>query len=202
MPKVKCSSSVKLRGFIKEFGDKYFSTDGEILFCKMCEVKVTADKRFTVQQHCNTVKHKSCVNREFTTESRQRLLFEKSSSSSPKSGNASEFSKDLCTMMVSSNIPLHKVDTPSFRNFLEKYTTHPIPTESTLRKNYLTSCYNDTINKIRNYVGNNKIWVSIDETTDVSGRFVVYRPSMLRQWPDCRLLYYGGATYTIPDDIW
>jgi hypothetical protein len=35
---------VKLRGFIKEFGDKYFSTDGEILFCKMCEVKVTADK--------------------------------------------------------------------------------------------------------------------------------------------------------------
>jgi hypothetical protein len=44
MPKVKCSSSVKLHGFIKEFGDKYFRTDGEILFCKMCEVKVTADK--------------------------------------------------------------------------------------------------------------------------------------------------------------
>ena len=58
MPKVKCSSSAKLRGFIKEFGDKYFSTDGKILFCKMCEVKVTADKRLTVQQHCNTVEHK------------------------------------------------------------------------------------------------------------------------------------------------
>ncbi|PNF14507.1 hypothetical protein B7P43_G15639 [Cryptotermes secundus] len=110
MPKVKCSNSMKLRGFIKEFGDKYFSTDGE----KMCVVKITADKRFTVQQHCNTAKHRSCVNREITTESRQRLLFEKSSSSSPKSGNASEFSKDLCTMMVSSNVPLHKVDTPSF----------------------------------------------------------------------------------------
>ena len=70
MPKVKCSSSVKLRDFIKEFGDKYFSSDGEILFCKMCEVEVTADKRFTVQQHCNTAKHRSCVNREITTESR------------------------------------------------------------------------------------------------------------------------------------
>jgi hypothetical protein len=76
MPKVKCSSSVKLHDFIKEFGDKYFSTDGKILFCKMCEVKVMAYKGFTVQQHCNTVKHKSCVNREITTESRQRLLFE------------------------------------------------------------------------------------------------------------------------------
>jgi hypothetical protein len=59
MPKVKCSNSVKLRGFIKEFGDKYLSTDGEILFCKMCEVKLTADKRFTVQQHCNTAKHRT-----------------------------------------------------------------------------------------------------------------------------------------------
>ena len=48
MLKVKCSSSANLRGFIKEFGDKYFSTDGEILFCKMCEVKVTAHKRFTL----------------------------------------------------------------------------------------------------------------------------------------------------------
>ena len=55
---------------------------------------------------------------------------------------------------------------------MEKYTTHPIPTESTLRKNYLASCYEDTINKIRNIVGKNKIWVSTDETSDVDGRFV------------------------------
>jgi hypothetical protein len=75
-------------------------------------------------------------------------------------------------MMVSSNIPLHKVEAASFRKFLEKYTTHPIPTESTLRKNYLASCYEDTINKIRNNVRKNKIWVSIDETSDVDGRFV------------------------------
>ena len=74
--------------------------------------------------------------------------------------------------MVSSNIPLHKVDTCSSLNFLQKHTTHPIPTEYILRKKYLTSCSNGTINKIRYSVGNNKIWVSIDETTDVSGRYV------------------------------
>jgi len=70
-------------------------------------------------------------------------------------------------MMVSSNIPLHKVQAASFRKFFEKYTTHPIPTEFTLRKNYLASCYEDTINKIRNSVGKNKIWVYIDGTSDV-----------------------------------
>jgi hypothetical protein len=47
---------VRLHGFVKEFGEKYFTTDGVILFCKLCEVKVTAEKRFTVQQHCNTTK--------------------------------------------------------------------------------------------------------------------------------------------------
>jgi hypothetical protein len=75
-------------------------------------------------------------------------------------------------MMVSSNISLHKIETASFQKFLEKYTTHPIPTESTLRKNYLASCYEDTIKKIRNSFGKNKIWVSIDETSDVDSRFV------------------------------
>jgi hypothetical protein len=163
---------VRLSGFVKEFGEKYFTTNGVVLFCKLCEVKVMAEKRFTVQQHCNTAKHKSCVNREFVAESRQRLLFEKPHSSSSTSGSASEFSKDLCKMIVSSNIPLHKAEAASFRKSLEKYTTHPIPTESTLRKNYLASCYDDTINKIINSVEKNKIWVSIDETSDVDGRFV------------------------------
>ena len=153
MPKAKCSDSVNLSGFVIEFGEKYFTTDGVILFCKLCEMIVTAEKRFTVQQHYNAAKHKNCVNREFVAESRQRLLFEKPHSSSSTSGSASAFSKDLCKMMVSSNIPLHKVEAASFRKFLEKYTTHPIPTESTLKKNCLASCYEDTMNKIRNSVG-------------------------------------------------
>jgi hypothetical protein len=110
---------VRLHGFVKEFGEKYFTTDGIILFRKLCEVEAMAEKRFTVQQHCNTAKHKSCINREFSTESRQRLLFEKSHSSSSILGSACEFSKDLCKMMVSSNIPLHKVEATSFRKFLE-----------------------------------------------------------------------------------
>jgi hypothetical protein len=105
-------------------------------------------------------------------ESRQQLLFQKSHSSSSILGSVYEFSKDLCKIMVSSNIPLHRVEAASFQNLLEKYTTHPTPTKSTLRKNYLASCYKDTINKIRNSVRKNKIWFSIDETSDVDSRFV------------------------------
>ena len=143
---------MRLRSFVKEFGEKYFTIDGIILFCKLCEVNATDEKRFTVKHHCNTAKHKSCINRELAAESRQRLLFEKSHSSLSILGSAYEFSKDLCKMIGPSNIPLHKVEAASFRKFLENYTTHPIPTESTLRKNYLASCYEDTINTIRNSV--------------------------------------------------
>jgi hypothetical protein len=49
MTKEKCSDSVRLSGFVKEFGEKYFTTNGVVLFCKLCEVKVTAEKRFTVR---------------------------------------------------------------------------------------------------------------------------------------------------------
>jgi hypothetical protein len=126
MPKLKCSDIVRLRGFVKEFGEKYFTTDEIILFCKLCEVKVTAEKHFTVQQHCNTGKYKSCANTEFAAESKQRLLFEESHSSSSILSSAYGFSKNLCKIMVSSNISLHKVEAARFRKLLEKYTTHPI----------------------------------------------------------------------------
>jgi hypothetical protein len=94
MPQVKCSDDVRLRGFVKDVGEKYFTTDGIILFCKLCEVKITAQKRFTVQ-HCNTAKHKSCINREFAAESRQPLLFEKLDSSSSILGSAFVFKGSL-----------------------------------------------------------------------------------------------------------
>ena len=168
MPKVKCSNSMKLRGFVRDFGEKFFSTDGEILFCKLCEVKVSAEKRFNVQQHCNTAKHSRCVKRSAENDSRQRLLFEQTGPSS----TVQSYFKDLCEMMVSCNIPLEKLKNPRFRQFLEKYTTHPVPDESTLRKHYLSVCYDEVLNKIRVSVADQKVWVSIDETTDVDGHYV------------------------------
>jgi len=32
--------------------------------------------------------------------------------------------------------------------------------------------YNKTIQRIRNYVNNNRIWISINETTDVEGQYI------------------------------
>lgn len=34
------------------------------------------------------------------------------------------------------NVRMEKLKTPRFRQFLEKYATHPVPDESTMRKHY------------------------------------------------------------------
>jgi hypothetical protein len=51
---------------------------------------------------------------------------------------------------------------------MEKYTNRSVPTESTLRKNY----YEDAVRGVRNIVGDKKIWISIDESTDIDSRCV------------------------------
>ncbi|KAE9524587.1 hypothetical protein AGLY_014637, partial [Aphis glycines] len=53
-----------------------------------------------------------------------------------------------------------------------KYLKHDIPDEFTLRKNYVPEIYNKTIQKIRDCINNNRIWINIDETTDVEGRYI------------------------------
>jgi hypothetical protein len=75
--------------------------------------------------------------------------------------------------MLFANIPLYKLENIKFREFLQEYTGKEIPKEATLRKGYVEDCYKNTLEKIRNHVSNNKIWVSIDETTNIEERFVV-----------------------------
>ena len=62
MPKVKQSSSSKLRQLVAEYQD--FKTDGKILFNKMFSKSVLAGKIFTVKQHLQSAKHiKICESR-------------------------------------------------------------------------------------------------------------------------------------------
>lgn len=71
---------------------------------------------------------------------------------------------------VSANIPLKKLENTTFRNFLEKHMQRKLPSETTIRKNYLDNAKNDVLIKIRADIGDNPIYVSIDETTDKEGR--------------------------------
>ncbi|KAJ4435258.1 hypothetical protein ANN_23836 [Periplaneta americana] len=126
---------------------------------------VSSTQKFLVQQHITTSKHQA--NKQLNSKQRQLFLTQ------PTTSNVrSEFNIDLCRSLISADIPLYKLKNKVFREFLEKYTQHTIPDESTLRKTYAPSIYDETIQKIRDEIKDSSIWVSIDETPDKEGRLV------------------------------
>lgn len=80
---------------------------------------------------------------------------------------------------VGSNIPLSKLKNPTLKRFLEQYTSQRVPDESTIRKNYVERCYDETIESICKEIGESPIWASVDETTDKEGRLVRHFPSIM-----------------------
>jgi len=157
MPKSKPSMKNVLKKYVDEFGENIFSSDGSVLFCKLCETRVSVERRYIVTQHLKTDKHTRFVNRHqnaTTSKIQQQVtLYSKKCT----------FSEDLCKALLSANIPLNKVNNKGFRLLMEKYTNKEIPDESTLRKNYVNGIYVETMNKIRSNIVGHKIWFSVDE---------------------------------------
>ncbi|KRX58041.1 hypothetical protein T09_13677, partial [Trichinella sp. T9] len=103
------------------------------------------------------------------TESKQACLL---STFVADSSSKSQFPTELCMAFIDAGIPPWKLANKSLRGFLEKYTKQHIPSESSLRKDYIDINFNNVMDRIRCEVAYNKIWVSIDETIDPVGRFV------------------------------
>ncbi|KAJ3651273.1 hypothetical protein Zmor_017323 [Zophobas morio] len=57
---------------------------------------------------------------------------------------------------------------------MHKYIRRHLPSETTLRKNYLPKDYDMVIKQIRNCIDNNNIRISVDETTDRLGRYIAH----------------------------
>jgi tRNA G46 methylase TrmB len=60
MPKINANIFNK---YVKQCGEDTFATDSTMLYCKICEVKVSANKKFTVTQHIKTNKHERLLAR-------------------------------------------------------------------------------------------------------------------------------------------
>lgn len=169
MPKIKPSIHSRLQQYVAEFSG-IFTSNGKTLFCQKCGKSVNADQRSQVLQHLAGSKHKIAASR--ATSTRQVLLGETASSSHTPVSKSSEYYADLCKAFLSSDIPLYKLKSPELRTFLTKYTNFETPAESTLRKLYVPACYEQMLEKIRAECENKKIWVSMDESPDSSGRKV------------------------------
>jgi hypothetical protein len=113
MPKVQ-SESAKLRQFVEEFSSDIFKTDGKILYCIICDQAVPVTKRFQVVQHLNTGKHNKNIN--LKAKSKQSFI----KNTLDNQNKQVNFPLDLCRAMLESDIPLWKLNHPSFKIFFRK----------------------------------------------------------------------------------
>jgi|UniRef100_A0A2S2Q283 hypothetical protein len=168
MPKVPNAKLASIRKWINPYnisGEVFKVLNNTTVFCQHCQKPVKAEKKFQIDQHTKSFFHEQFLNK---SSSKQTFVREASRSIE----NQSQFFKEFCSTLISSNILLHKIQNKNFKSFLEKYTNTHIPDESTLRKNYLNQCYTDVLQNIREYIGSSYIFFSIDETTDPRGKYI------------------------------
>ncbi|KAJ3651208.1 hypothetical protein Zmor_017260 [Zophobas morio] len=122
------------------------------------------EKKSHFEQHCSGDAHKKNENKS----SKQTLL------NISSDNDFTQFCTDLCRAFTAANIPWNKVSCLEFKNFMHKYTGRHLPSESTLRKKYLPKDYDMVIKQIRNSIGDNNIWISVDETTGRLGRYIAH----------------------------
>lgn len=145
-----------------------FTYDGNVLYCRVCEKNISCTKKFQIDQHIKTSLHIAGLQKKGP---RQQLIT--ASTSSSKCNQNNQFSMDLCEALLASNIPLHKINNPTLKQFLKKYCLNQnVPDESTLRKIYMPTICQHITEEIRNELKDNFIWISADETTDSCGRYI------------------------------
>lgn len=125
------------------------------IFCTLCKKCISGVRKSSVDRHMSSAAH------EANTEG----LGQK------------QFNKDLLNMLVQCNIPWKSVDSQPFRYFVEnclagKYGNVKLPTESSIRKEYLPKESELVKDEIRKELENEFIWLSVDETTNASGEKV------------------------------
>ena len=125
MPKIKVSDARKVRSIIKDFKE-FTVTPKDELHCQLCCCIVKHEKRFFVEQHVATLKHRKGVekaNSAGTSDTRQTFI---------SSGEHQDFATKLVQTFASSDIPMAKVNHPAFRQ-LFRDLGQSVPSETLCR---------------------------------------------------------------------
>ena len=158
-----------LLGYVREFGTKSFMTDGKVLTFRICHTTVSHSQKSQIQQHILTNKHTTSLSKvNSTSEITSHNQLSHINDNNPH--DQQTFNFDLNKTLICANISRNKLSIPIFKDFLSKYTGYHIPSRKHLSNKQTPPLFQKTIQKIRDLISTNFIWVSIDETTDSLGR--------------------------------
>ena len=161
------SNWLKAYNTSEDFPFEYRSSTKQF-WCKSCEKSVPAKQKSQLDQHKKSEKHQanSSLKRKLVQSTLEFKDPKKQCTKQEKVG------QDLCDAFLAANIPLFKLEHPKLRAFLEDNIGLVMPSEPTLRLKHLPKSYETAIEMIRKDLDGKKLWMSIDETTDVEKRKV------------------------------
>ena len=125
MPKIKVSDGRKVRSIIKDFKE-FTVTPKDELYCLPCCCIVKLEKRFFVEQHAATLKHRKGVEKAKsagTSVTRKTFI---------SSGEHQDFATKLAQAFASADIPMAKVNHSAIRQ-LFRDLGQSVPSETLCR---------------------------------------------------------------------
>jgi len=167
MPKT--STSNFLKRIVKKNSD--LTTDGKILICSVCETEVNWDFKHAatqVSQHLKGKKHQERVGKKEKRVIPIANAFDRVLNMEKELDDINSF---IAKKLIEADIPLSKIENQSFKDLLEKLSGKKMPSRESLR-NKMDFIYQQTISNIIGVIGDNDIYMIIDETTDIKGRYV------------------------------
>lgn len=141
--------------WIEDHPDLFYEFTNNSIYCTKCQTNIGC-KKSSVKRHIEGPVHQG--------------TFKKPDES---------FYFDLIRFLIICNIPWSQLNNPAFKLFFTKYlcchcANRPtLPSETILRKMYLAKLFKQKIETIYNKISHDKLWISLDETTDFLGRHVV-----------------------------
>lgn len=174
MPKLKTKAESISDLLAKNIGGGVFRRQADTVFCKVCIKRLNTITKYTLENHIKTQVHENLVKRR---EQQQRQIdsdgFVLSSETDiGKALSQSTFMHDVTKAFITADIPLNKMNSHALRQLFEKYTKFNLPSESMARQFIMPKIYDQTIESTKQQLAGKKIWVSIDETRDRSGKLV------------------------------
>ena len=123
-----------------------------ILFCKICECKVSHEKKSHVSQHLESEKH------------RRNEQLQRSHTQSNITFPVDSRAEKWALALAQAGVPFSKFENKEFKSFLEKELGYKLPSESVLRKHYLEQAFERKRQEMVDLLKNEKFYIIFDET--------------------------------------
>jgi hypothetical protein len=125
---------------------------------------------YQVISHRNGKKHKDNLD---LKKPKQPRIDDAIQSANKFADQSDQFNMRLVSKFISTGIPLNALMSPLLKQFLQTEIKIILPSVSTLRQATVPKIYDIKLDELRDFIGENDIYLVMDETTDACNRYVL-----------------------------